>query len=324
MPSRRWLYVLALGGCLVASVTAHAQQPPERAPPPQSQSRPDGQLQTTPILDATLGDVKKMLADEKAANEADEQRREGREVADLTAQRQMARWALWMVCLTGVAILVNGVTIALLWFTFREARRTTAAAQDNGKAAWESVATTRRIGEAQTRAYIHVNNVSLKFDNNLCPAISLTAANTGNSPARAFQWTVDFVYLYDGEGSDLIADEGFGADNWGEDIPSGDTQKADRNCLHATLDGAVLAASQRGVVQVVATINTTFVDVFEIRISNELTYTVDLDAGLAGRRYGMVGCVSSAKETSALMKWSREQNAAADKRNNDSPKTSKP
>ena len=134
------LFALAYIGCLVTLGVAYAQQPTERESAPQSQTRSTSQLQSRSILDATLGDLSKMLADERATDELSIQRREGREIADLTAQQEMARWALWMVCLAGVAILVNAATVGLLWFTFRETRRATTAAKVNAEAALAAAA----------------------------------------------------------------------------------------------------------------------------------------------------------------------------------------
>jgi len=82
--------------------------------------------------------------------------------------------------------LLSIVTLMLWWATVRlvkESRRT----------AEESIKETRRIGEAQTRAYVNVKSVSISFEDR-DPVFRWIAVNSGQSPAQNFIWNVSLRY----------------------------------------------------------------------------------------------------------------------------------
>ena len=158
----------------------------------------------------------------------DPDRDEWRDEQDLQAQRSMAVWARWMALFSLAAVFV---TAAGVWFVrdtlvatremVREAQRGTAAAN---RAADE----TRRIGEAQVRAYlgIRVEDIEvelLEFDLNYFPHLKRMVdvmpdvgdrfshqlvfrtkiKNAGSSPARnisyALRWTSKHVMSTTGQ-----------------------------------------------------------------------------------------------------------------------------
>jgi hypothetical protein len=88
--------------------------------------------------------------------------------------------------------LLSIVTLMLWWATVRlvkEGRRT----------AEESIKETRRIGEAQTRAYVSIKSVSISFEDvatvrAAAPVFRWIAVNSGQSPAQNFIWNVSFRY----------------------------------------------------------------------------------------------------------------------------------
>jgi hypothetical protein len=57
------------------------------------------------------------------------------------------------------------------------------------RCAEESIKEARRIGEAQTRAYVNVKSVGISFEGR-DPAFGLTIVNSGQSPALNFIWNV--------------------------------------------------------------------------------------------------------------------------------------
>lgn len=82
---------------------------------------------------------------------------------DLEAQQDMAEWALLMLVATSAGVI-------LLFFTWRETVRVTKE--------------TRRIGEAQTRAYVTFQHVRLWIRPDLnCLSLDIALENTGQTPA---------------------------------------------------------------------------------------------------------------------------------------------
>jgi hypothetical protein len=79
----------------------------------------------------------------------------------------------------------------------------------------KQVAETRRIGEAQVRAYVHIKFIVLDFVfDALCPRIGFIAANTGQSPARTFIWNMTLQYAGNGINRETIFNP-----NWLNDPP---------------------------------------------------------------------------------------------------------
>lgn len=96
----------------------------------------------------------------------------GKDRRDLHAQEWMARWAAWMFGASALAAIAAIVGLWLLRRTWVEAKRTAEI--------------TRKIGEAQVRAYlaIKVKNTS-SFEAGLFPKVEIYVENTGQSPAHA-------------------------------------------------------------------------------------------------------------------------------------------
>jgi len=94
---------------------------------------------------------------------------------DLQAQQEMAEWAFALLLL-GVAGTFS--SIAGLIALFLSLAQTRAAIRDN-----------RVLGEAQTRAYVHVDSAVLRWGDSLGsnPSFTLTAINTGQTPAKWFE-----------------------------------------------------------------------------------------------------------------------------------------
>jgi hypothetical protein len=104
-------------------------------------------------------------------------RQEWRYEQDLQAQRDMAQWALFMVIATFASVAI--ATIVAVYV-----RHTLKATQDAVKAANRSANETKRIGEAQVRAYVTVRDVQMSLKpGKRHPTVSFEVGNSGNSPA---------------------------------------------------------------------------------------------------------------------------------------------
>jgi hypothetical protein len=103
---------------------------------------------------------------------------------DITDER-IASYTLLLAWFTGVLAVS---TIGLWVVTWRSGIR-----QSRDMEA--SVIETRRIGEAQTRAYVSISaaQIGFMFHAN-APAISFVAFNSGQSPARNFVWNITLQY----------------------------------------------------------------------------------------------------------------------------------
>lgn len=102
-------------------------------------------------------------------------RDEWRDEKDLQAQRKMAQWAFWMVWVSGAGVLVGGIGIIYLAMTYNEARKATTAAEN-------TVKETRKIGEAQIRAYLAGSHGGFRITKEIVQA-DLIFRNEGQSPA---------------------------------------------------------------------------------------------------------------------------------------------
>jgi hypothetical protein len=113
----------------------------------------------------------------------------------------VAYFTAWLVGFTGV---LAASTIGLLTATWLAARK-----QSRDTAAF--IGETRRIGEAQVRAYVDINKAEAFFigfpgalhmgRQEIQPIVKVTATNTGQSPARNFVWNPTIEYISAGLGA---------------------------------------------------------------------------------------------------------------------------
>jgi hypothetical protein len=83
-------------------------------------------------------------------------------------------------------------TLALVIVGAWQARRLRQTVEATEKA----VAETRRIGEAEVRAYVHIKSAAVGFMRfgPTMPFVQFLASNSGQSPARNFLWNIMFQY----------------------------------------------------------------------------------------------------------------------------------
>lgn len=113
---------------------------------------------------------------------------------DLAAQQDVAEWTKWVLVVSVVGVLLTLVGIYFVWLTFGETRETNLITKD--------------IGQAQSRAYVHVEAVKLSWGNFQAtrPQIILSVVNTGQTPARWFEVsTKSFIRELDDTGLDTEA-----------------------------------------------------------------------------------------------------------------------
>lgn len=98
------------------------------------------------------------------------------EALDLAAQRSMAASAWWMVVIAAIGSVVGGLSLFLILHTLRAAQRSAIATES-------TVAETRSVGRAQTRAYVSIGEIV--FNPGAFANIAVELRNVGQSPARS-------------------------------------------------------------------------------------------------------------------------------------------
>lgn len=108
------------------------------------------------------------------------QRSEYRSEKDLKAQEIMAFWTRLVGIFTGAGIILLGWTLSATRETLRQAELATDAAR-------EATNETKRIGEAQVRAYLYVKEVEIRHANQGGFEVWAKIDNSGQSPATFFE-----------------------------------------------------------------------------------------------------------------------------------------
>lgn len=179
MANRSWGFLLALG--LTLASLGQAQEP--ESPPEQSFEAVD----PSPALQGIEAAIRELAAEE---DEREQRAQERREQRDLAAQEAMAFWAEWMTYATGATVFLTLIGLAALIRTLHHTKRAadyTGTMLDEAKRATEAaqatVDITKRIGEAQTRAYLSIERVTLFFPDPDNMTLDVVVKNTGQSPA---------------------------------------------------------------------------------------------------------------------------------------------
>jgi hypothetical protein len=135
-----------------------------------------------------------------ASPEANSQayRDEWRAERDLRAQRRVAQWTVIIGLASILGLALTGIGVWLILLNLREARKVTTEAIRSAdaahasvdearkatKAAEDAVLETRRVGEAQVRAYLTLIEASIEYTTDkFRPRVHLRVKNTGQSPA---------------------------------------------------------------------------------------------------------------------------------------------
>jgi hypothetical protein len=90
-----------------------------------------------------------------------------------------------------------------------------------GYFAYAAIRETRRIGEAQVRAYVSIKEARIDFHSEYAhPIVGFIATNSGQSPARNFVWNIGLQYAGDGLNR-TVSFNGKWLESTGLDIPAG-------------------------------------------------------------------------------------------------------
>jgi hypothetical protein len=274
----------AVGLALLATSVAAQPVNQNRAARPnaaqrQNQARPNSAPAIPPAVQADRDRIAKALETANADQNAGA--KEQREKDDLKAQQDMAGWAGVMAAVAGLEALITLTGVILVGFTLAATRNASREAKRAADAAEKAIVTTRDIGEAQTRAYVQITQArgaivthgAVTDYGTLCPCVTIEVSNTGRSPALAFRWSVQTVYLYDGSKAELRGAAGFAPPDWGHDIAPQRPFKTRLTILPSILNTEDAAAFRSGKLYMAATIRTVFLDVFGNEITSEDTFS---------------------------------------------------
>ena len=153
---------------------------------PGHQANPEPKPQPSDLA-AIKDQIQSIVAALQAANNKTESPEEkDRANRDLAAQEQIAAWAPAVFWVALAELIVTSAGVVIVWMTLQ--------------AAWEDISESRRIGQAQVRAYVSIKAVVVDFMTDFVPGlavarINIVAKNHGQSPARNFVWrpTLQFI-----------------------------------------------------------------------------------------------------------------------------------
>lgn len=179
-------------GCRERSNEENTYQPSDS---PRTQERPTDERENAPNI------IIQSFEPDTPSAEPPPQRAEERAEEDLDAQQSMAVWARAMFWATSLGVGLISWTLIETRKTANIARRSLDSSLFVGrlhlrqgrkatKAALDSVAVTREVGQAQARAYINARESKFSFKNgSQLIGFWLELYNSGNSPARKVRVT---------------------------------------------------------------------------------------------------------------------------------------
>lgn len=191
----RWCILAAIAGLAVGyPISQHASAQPGTA---QDQAEP--QEEAAPAASNTVEDSLTRIARAMEAAQADpaSQREEQRSEADLQAQRDMAKWAMWMFFAALLTWFVTSIGTFLIW---RQVRLTREAVKDTGEATvamQEANQIADRTAYRQLRPYLWVAKSWIEMQSNDEPMALLELKNYGQTPALSHRgWTHSWLAEY--------------------------------------------------------------------------------------------------------------------------------
>jgi hypothetical protein len=275
MPKGYRLLQLALGGWLAFGLPALSQQDQQAKPSEPTQAEQQKKRPLTELLSRLLQkEDEPNWASPKCANP------KNHDEADLCQQIRMAEAAEGTLWISKWQLVFGGIGIAFVIVNIVYARRAARAAAvaatgavDAANATRDSVIETRRIGEAQVRAYLSITRGFLTIMRNTrYPQVIMVIKNTGNSPARRIQlsYRAEFKYPRGGERTqDHYAPSGGRDMGFGKDLAAGEQDKF----THTFTDFAMTTDEEKmiseGPLLFEAMLKITFTDAFGIDITEE-------------------------------------------------------
>lgn len=186
-------------------------------------------LDLTPINERLESIDKSIEALQPKPETADEYRRaEG----DLKAQTEMADWARVMAYVTSASVIVSAFGVGLIILTLRQNRRSMRIGLAGVKRSGAAVRETKRIGEAQVRAYLSTDWIDIGIDaTSHCVTVGASCSNSGNSPARNVELCIKISLCGDVAENTIQFELPLGL----PDIPSGQSKSAAMTFANARL-----------------------------------------------------------------------------------------
>lgn len=257
----RWGAYAALGIALTLLGQSASAQPPHQDASTAHTSRVSnpgpkgaGHPSSTAPIESSAQRIAGALEAKNAYDHSAQGQQDAHEAAK--AARDAANWAGGVLVAAWAETLVTLAGVVLVALTLGAARRSAKAAEKN-------IEETRRIGEAQVRAYVAISDVTVSFDKEGDPTVAIGAKNTGDSPARDFKWFPSIQY-FSGEKkrTETVADLGDAAPP-GATIPAGeehrDNQQIGYMCINEFAESFEPHASR---IPIRVRIRFTFKDVF--------------------------------------------------------------
>ncbi|MGK2740823.1 hypothetical protein ACSHT0_07990 [Tepidicaulis sp. LMO-SS28] len=188
---------------------------------------------------------------------------------DLAAQENVAKWTLLTALLTGVGVYLIWRTLSYTAEAADFAARTLKEAEKATKAANLTVDETRRIGEAQVRAYLTIKEVSVSFErinikeNTLYMKITVSVKNSGASPARDFVFNASVLKIMGGNPEQFSEGREVAPRGFGEDIAPDEPLSTSIGIHRIPVTEAEISDLEIMDMQLYARIDARFFDVFD-------------------------------------------------------------
>ena len=193
MSGRYWLLVIALGGYLVAPLSASsALEPADLNQPGQAtggdpsaadiQDEPPPEV--SPLANSTIVSVFERIATalEAIGTNPKTKREEKRAETDLKAQTDMAFWAMWVFIAAAIQAVITAIGIYYVRNTLKATRDAVAETKAATAVTATAVSDARRNAERELRAYFAVVPGPLRISDGLY--VRLIQSNVGQTPAR--------------------------------------------------------------------------------------------------------------------------------------------
>src|ERR1700733_5528294 len=166
---------------LLSGSAAHSQRSQQNGQETQSTQQPTATDQRgTDQSPLVVNVLPPEAAEDKAKHEAAD--RAPKDKLD----RNPVRLAIASIVVAFLQFVAIGIQAVFLWFAFQAAK--------------SAVNETRRIGEAQVRAYVSIKSAGIGYSGKeQLPFVHFVARNTGQSPARNFLWDVTIQYTAGGQ-----------------------------------------------------------------------------------------------------------------------------
>jgi hypothetical protein len=153
---------------------SRSQQRAEQAnPKPQRSPQPSELMAVKDQIERIARAIETANNKKPSQEEKDESRR------NLEAQEKISAWAPRVFWAAFAELIVTAAGVIVIWLTLTE---------------------TRRIGQAQVRAYVDIESIFVTFRTDWVPSqfhpqVEIVAKNSGQSPARGFVWRPTLQYF---------------------------------------------------------------------------------------------------------------------------------